>query len=330
LALAWNVVPFKELDKQLKMSEVRKGNTLDLGRDHLNDEDFLQILTKLSSPREEHPPSPQRKRREGPRLSGFLAHLPTNVWRLIVSGNRGIGDAGMMHLHLIPDSLTNLSLNDCGLTPLGIKRVCEFLKTNKSITAMAMTMVGNPMGAEGVKDLADVMKENTTLRVLSIDLYTTKTSTADCCHLSDGLALNNRLVQFSIYGRSRLTDEHVKNLCPGLTVNRSLEVLNLSCARKGITEMGVGYLEKILHTNVYLKFVDISHHPTGTGINWNKMNYWLSLNKCNRKLLRDPSTTPKQWRDAIILSSKAGNPDAIYMFLTNKADWLCMMMVRSF
>jgi hypothetical protein len=85
----------------------------------------------------------------------------------------------------------------------------------------------------------------------------------------------------------------------------------------------VGYLEQVLQDNVYLKDVIIGHKniPTGPGTIRNKMRYWLGLNQCNRKLLKNPSTTLTKWRDAIIRSSEAGNPVAIFMFLTNKPEW---------
>jgi hypothetical protein len=67
------------------------------------------------------------------------------------------GDAGMKHLHLIPDSATHLDLSRWYLRPIGIKRVYEFLKTNQSITII---MIGNQIGDEGFKDVADLLKVN--------------------------------------------------------------------------------------------------------------------------------------------------------------------------
>jgi hypothetical protein len=262
----------------------------------------------------------ERHRQQHERVSAILANQPTtNVWKLNVSGNEGIGDAGMIHLHLLPDSVTYLGLGLCGLTPIGIKRLCKFLKTNKSITAMVMR--GNRMGSEGVKHVADMMKVNNTISYLGIS--SCQISAADCCPLSEGLALNTGLREFYIGDEDRLTDGHVQNLCPGLARNKGLETIGLFCPPGSITETGVGRLEKVLRTNVYLKSVTIGRGnciPTGPRTIWNKMMYWLYLNKSNRKLIQD--CTPTQWRDAIIHSAEAGNPDAIFMFLTNKPD-LC-------
>jgi hypothetical protein len=302
-----------------------EGNWLDLSYKGLNDEDFRRILSTLSSPhrRKQLPRKCKRQRREQGRVAKILANLPTNVSGLDVSSNEGIGDAGMIHLHLIPDTVTHLYLRDCNLTPIGIKRVCEFLKSNKSITRMFMG--DNQMGAEGVKHVADMMKANNT--VIDLGISSCQINAVDCCHLSEGLAQNTRLRVLHMAGNDRLTDDHVQNLCPGLALNKGLKKLYLwPHLGRSVTETGLGYLETVLRTNVYLKcvLIDSVHILDRPGSIWNKVRYWLGLNKCNRKLLKDPNVTPTQWRDAIIQSSEAGYTDAIFMFLTNKPEW-CMM-----
>jgi hypothetical protein len=87
-------------------------------------------------------------------------------------------------------------------------------------------------------------------------------------------------------------------------------------------------LEQVLETTVHVQHVGIADCvdiiPTYSGPIWNKLEYWLGLNQCNRKLLQDPNATPTQWRDAIIDGSEAGNHDAIFWILKNKPE-LCMM-----
>jgi hypothetical protein len=303
-----------------------EGNALHLSRNGLNDEDFRQILIGLSSyhRREQRPRKCELQRREKGRVAKILANLPTNVSALHVASNEGIGDAGMMHLHLIPDTVTFLNISHCGLTPIGIKRVCDFLKSNKSIAQLCMC--DNRMGSEGFQEVADMMKVNNT--VIELRIISCQTSSAaDFCYLSEGLAQNTGLRGLSMGGNDRLTDDHVQNLCPGLALNKGLESLQLwPYLGRSITETGLGYLETVLRTNVYLKDVFIPNDdiPDGPGTIWSKMMHWLGLNQCNRKLLKDPNATPTQWRDAIIQSSEAWNPDAIFMFLTNKPEW-CMM-----
>jgi hypothetical protein len=250
-------------------------------------------------------------------VAKILDNLPTTISELDISYNYEIGDAGMKHLHLIPDSVTHLDLSSCDLGPIGIKRVCLFLKTNKFITRFLM--MRNQIGDEGFKDVADMLKVNNTISKLDITDCQILTA-ANCSHLSEGLAQNTGLRYFSIGTTDELTDQHIQNRCPGLAVNRGLENLDLMSSTH-ITEMGVGYLETVLQSNVYLKLVGDGLCPPFSGTAWDKLTYWIDLNKCNRKLIQDPNCTRIQWRDAIIKSSDAGNPDAIYMFLTNKPEW---------
>jgi hypothetical protein len=100
----------------------------------------------------------------------------------------------MMHLHLIPYTVTDLDFSSCGLGPIGIKRVCDFLKSNnQSITTMYMCH--NRIGAgEGVKEVADMMKVNNTVSKLIIQ--SCQINAVDCYHLSKGLAQNTGLLSF--------------------------------------------------------------------------------------------------------------------------------------
>ena len=290
------------------------------GFEGLTDDDFRRILAKLSEcPRNERRPR-KCKRYEG--VLKIVATLPRTVWKLNVVGNQ-IGDAGMQHLHLIPDTITDLDLSDCGLTPIGIKALCEFLKTNHSITRMIMW--GNRIGDEGAVHVGDMMKVNQTIKELCINGC--EISAKGCLHLSDGLAENSVLRKFSIGNEDILTDQHVENLCGGLAVNRGLEYLGLCSPMGRITEKSVVRLEKIVRTNSYLKRVGISQNfhdgdfiYTGPGTVYDKLKYWLDLNKCNRKLIHDPESTREQWIDAIIQGAENGNLDAIFLFLINKPD----------
>jgi hypothetical protein len=81
------------------------------------------------------------------------------------------------------------------------------------------------MGAESVKDVADMMKVNNTVTKLEIRSF--QINAVDCCYLSEGLAQNTGLRELSFGGNDRLTDDHVQNLCLGLALNKGLESLKL-------------------------------------------------------------------------------------------------------
>jgi hypothetical protein len=184
-------------------------------------------------------------------------------------------------LATLEETVTDLDLSDCGLTAAGVRNVCDFLSTNKSITRMIMW--GNTIGDEGAKYIGDMLRVNKTLRILCINTYdeAPPIGPVGFSHLSDGLTHNDTLRELRV-GSKNTGDEHVQKLCPGLILNRGLECLDLGPSRS-ITETGCGYLLQCLPGNVHLKCIKTSHfYPI-----WNKVSYWLALNRLNRKLIWD-------------------------------------------
>eukprot|EP00978_Attheya_sp_CCMP212_P012204 scaffold30384_cov53-Attheya_sp.AAC.2 len=294
---------------------------LSLGFKELNDEDLHKILTKLSitNPRERR--ARKCRRTCGTGLGKILANIPSNVWELNVVGNRNIGDAGMLHLHLLPKSVTYLDLSDCNLTPLGIERVCSVLKTNESITRLIMW--GNKIGDEGAKYVADMLAVNKTSRSLCI--MGSEIGPVGFAHLSNALKQNSTLRSLDTGNDDEVGDEHIQNLWPGLAVNRGLQVLDLM--NSNVTETGVGYLEKAMRENVHLEEIELNQPNNGfiyctLGSVWMKIMHWAQLNRCNRKLIKDVNSTDKQLVDAIVENSDT--LDVIFFFVRNKPE-LCKM-----
>ncbi len=60
---------------------------------------------------------------------------PVPVKELILSWNERIGDAGMDHLHLLPESVNSLGFTRCGITANGIKTLCGFVETRETINS---------------------------------------------------------------------------------------------------------------------------------------------------------------------------------------------------
>jgi hypothetical protein len=135
-----------------------------------------------------------------------------------------------------------------------------------------------------------MLRVNKTLRILCI--RDSQIGLAGFSHLSDGLIHNDTLRELFPAASESVNDEHVLNLCPGLSLNRGLETLNLACSN--ITDTGIGYLVQCMQDNAYLKQVVISQSWNfdnfingGPGTNWDKLQYWLALNKLNRKLIKE-------------------------------------------
>jgi hypothetical protein len=140
------------------MGDPSSRGILHFGFKNLNDDDFKRILNKISSPRRESRP---RKCQRLSEVDAILAKMPQIVWKFNVVGNPGIGNAGMKHLHLLAETVTDLDLSDCGLEAAGVRNLCDFLRTNKSITRMIMW--GNATGDEGAKYIGDMLRVNKTI-----------------------------------------------------------------------------------------------------------------------------------------------------------------------
>jgi hypothetical protein len=300
-----------------------RGGILHLGHKKLNDDDFKRILNKLSSPRRE------RRPRKCQRLSGLdaiLAEIPPTIWKFNVVGNTQIGNAGMEHLHLLPETVTDLDLSDCGLTAPGVRNVCDFLRTNKSVTRMIIW--GNTIGDEGAKYIGEMLRVNKTLRILCImKSISIPIGPVGFSHLSDGLTHNDTLRELSLNSNENVGDEHARNLFPGLVANRGLETLEL--VGTNITELGLTYFLQCARVNVYLKRIGMRQPlnsedaiPLGPNTVWNELQYWLGLNRLNRKLIKDENSNREDWTNAVIQSSEAENLGAIYFFLRHKPEFL--------
>lgn len=165
--LCWRGVCFRpqirNIDITMADRHIKNGK-LNMGFKKLNDKDFEWILQKLSQPR--HREWCPRKYRKLDGVGAVLAMLPPPVplYYLNAVGNTQVSDAGMKHLHLVNDSVIDFDLSQCGLTAKGTKLLCEFLKTNTSMTLMIMW--GNNIGDEGAKYISEMLQVNMTIREL--------------------------------------------------------------------------------------------------------------------------------------------------------------------
>lgn len=301
---------------------------LHLEYQNLSDKDFERILRKLRSPiraRERRP----RKCRKVDGINLILSWLPTPVpvHYLKFLGNYAIGDAGMLHLHLVPDSVTDFDLSDCSITHAGAKTLCEFLAQNTSITRF--TMWGNDIGDQGAKYLAEMLQVNTTIEELSLRGCDIGAEGFRC--LSNALAVNTKLRSLSlgcIFDES--DDSFIPIICPGLAVNRTVEVLDITLSH--FSEEGVECLNSVLQSIFTLQRVtmdspffdwDYVISIAGHGSPLYTLEYFLTLNRYNRKIILDDNATLIDWMDSVIRGAVDEKLDATYFLLRNKPE-LCM------
>jgi hypothetical protein len=108
---------------------------------------------------------------------------PVPVKELILSWNERIGDAGMDHLHLLPESVNSLGFTRCGITANGIKTLCGFVETRETINGISLD--SNRFGDEGLMHIADMLRMNTSVRYILLGV-----GEPDGIYLFNSLAIN--------------------------------------------------------------------------------------------------------------------------------------------
>jgi len=101
-------------------TEHKRNEKVWLGFKNLDDKDLKAVLLKCNGSRR-HEQRPRKCRRMGStnNVARILSTLPVKVTYFNVVGNRGIGDAGTDHLHLLPPTVQDLDLSKCGITLRG-------------------------------------------------------------------------------------------------------------------------------------------------------------------------------------------------------------------
>jgi hypothetical protein len=289
---------------------------INLSRENISCQDFERILRKLSNGREGRP----RKCRKLDGIDGIIAKLPpsTPVNSMVLHGNRQIGNTtGMALLYfLLPESVRRFNVAHCGLESEGIKVLCEYLKTNTSITQLLV--FGNSFGDEGAKHIADMLRANKSLQELAV---------SDCMigpkgfsYLADALAVNNTLHELNLYLDLNFRDDYIRTLCQGLKANRGIETLDIRITR--VSPEGINHIVDCLRSNHYLKYIcvgpSLDLHPA-----WSEVAFLLELNKFNRKIVNDEEATLSDWLETVIKASQKEDVGYSYYFLRNKPE-LCM------
>jgi hypothetical protein len=297
------------------------GGRLTLYGKDLNCKDFERILRKLSVKwgREQRP----RKCRKLDGLNYILSKLPppVPVTELDFYSNSRIGNGGMSHLHLVPETVTELWLSRCGLTSEGIKILCEYLKTNTSIEKLCMGQ--NEIGDKGTKYIAEMLRVNKTLQELR--LHGTMIGPEGFGSLGDLLRVNSTLRKLDLSGNPGIRDGQYRNLFEGLRVNRGVEFLGLyGRSVPGVTHYeGTEHIIDCLRSNHYMTTI-FPAGPFNWGLAWSEMSFFLELNKLNRKIRHDEEATLSDWLDCVIqASNKHEDVSYSYYFLRNKPE-LCM------
>ena len=317
---------------------------VNLGFKELTAKDVKRILTELSSrsPPREHRPRKCR-RLEGVALIMNQIHAmprPTHLKCLSFAGNP-IGDAAMDHIRMIPDTVTDLNLADCRLSPKGVTSLAEYLKTNKSVTQLKLG--GNNAGLEGARALAEMLQVNKNLRALSI--RNCKIGPGGFAFIGMGILNNDSLKEldisrqkdFSVEGDEYLQsfgematmitpngDFCVLTLAVCLNPRQSLEKIDVSDL--GATDRTADALAKYMKDNESLQEIELGVKKSVSldyGKPWSLVCHRLAENRLKRNLVNKVGASDREWMDNLIeYSSHEMGLHGLYFILTNKPD-LC-------
>jgi len=228
-------------------------------------------------------------------MNTFLQLLPLSqpCWCLDFTACKQLGDDAMLHLHLIPSTVIDLDFSCCNLTPVGVKRLCDYLKGSGGSNIERMILYGNQIGNDGAMFLADMLKANTTLKILSIRENRKKSETAAIFSeilgddeesiteddtsseeeeeeensritysgwraLSDAIAENSTL-RFFDFANSSFENRDLLALVPGLRKNKGLRTLDLRLSK--ITDYGVRRILQHLILKYHNKTMREIHLP---------------------------------------------------------------------
>ena len=116
----------------------------------------------------------------------------------------------------------------------GLSHLCKALQTNRSLEELNLSKCNVKITEENCPVLSRMLRSNYTLKVLS--LSNTNLNGVSIRYLSEGISSSSAISKLDLSNNPiQDGDDGLSHLCQALTINRSLEVLNLSNCKLAIT-----------------------------------------------------------------------------------------------
>lgn len=176
---------------------------------------------------------------------------------LLLSSN-SISDIGLDSLSKLTSktSLVCLDLHQNNFTAKGVSNLAQSLKNNSTLEYLVLDE--NQFGDEGAIALGEILESNQGLRELS--LADTSITSLGLKSIADSLA-TNRTLGTLVLDTNHIGDSGVGFLSSALTSNRSLQSLHLnecSITDIGVEHLGKGLMENSTLTDLQISFNSIS------------------------------------------------------------------------
>eukprot|EP00048_Salpingoeca_helianthica_P021482 m.12516 g.12516 ORF g.12516 m.12516 type:complete len:272 (-) comp6025_c0_seq1:24-839(-) len=156
---------------------------------------------------------------------------------------------------VLADSLkenTILTTLELGWNYIGPSSLRVILESLRSTQITSLYLQGNPLGDEGVKQIAEFLHHNTTLILCNV--YHTECGPAAVAALAHALTVNHTLENLSL-GDNTVTPAAVYALVDALKVNRGLQTLILN--RLAIDDAAAAAFADMLRVNTTLTTIEL-------------------------------------------------------------------------
>lgn len=290
----------QRLDGQLS------GGRLELGFHNLTHDDLQSILFKM-------------KEAKAIRDASSSDSDVVWVWKVNLAGNRNLGDDVAECLHLLPDTVCDLDLSYCGLSATGVRKICQFMETNKTITRFVLW--GNIIKRcfHGARHIGDMLKKNTTLHDFSFS-NVFPMNTEGMLLIADALECNFTL-------RKLCLDDCTGSPADPIVYDKFRTALERASSRSAIETLEIGPINRdpcIEQWGETLrKCENLCHFGTNSsGLAYNRESiYWRSLNKYNaRSVTRDGDVD--EFQSAVAEAGKDRNIDVVYYLIRNNVEYI--------
>jgi Ran GTPase-activating protein (RanGAP) involved in mRNA processing and transport len=269
-------------------------------------------------------------------VSAIVANIPAHVQLLDLDLNRMPSVDPTVCITLLQrlQKLTTLSLRFKG--EIGALAVAKALPYTQSLECLDIR--GNRIGDAGLEAIVKAFAETETPNLLSVrhlmlswnDLTLTGV-TALARYLEQETCVLERV---DLSCNNLIGDDSVQELCRALRTNTSLVELDLFCCPNMSDAGALALLECLEHSNMTLQRINLQACHKVSHERIQQVQYWTSLNRAGRRMLRDQTTPDALWADILArchrpghscnslrhLTASATASDQVYFLIREKID----------
>ena len=176
---------------------------------------------------------------------------------LDISGNKSLTDNGAKSIARALNVLEELNIGYTSIGDEGVAHIANALSVNSSLEELDIS--GISIGDEELAHIANALQKNTTMKVLHVN-GCLNISYKGAESLGRVLSVNSSLEELDISGTS-IGDEGVAHIANALQTNTTMKVLDVAYCE--ISDKGAESIARALTASISLERLDISHNHLG-------------------------------------------------------------------